>query len=92
MSVNHEWITILIVFNIALDQISKIIVRSKLTYQKTIEVIENHFQLIWVENKGAFLGMGSDMAPVLKLIFLLVLPALVLGYVVYYILTFVNKI
>ncbi len=50
-----------------------------------INVIEDYFQLIWVENKGAFLGMGSDMDPTLKLIFLLILPTLVLGYVIYYI-------
>lgn len=50
-----------------------------------INVIKDYFQLIWVENKGAFLGMGSDMNPTLKLIFLLILPTLVLGYVIYYI-------
>jgi len=50
-----------------------------------IDVIGKYFQLIWVENKGAFLGMGSDMNPTLRLIFLLILPALVLCYVVYYI-------
>jgi len=51
-----------------------------------INVIKDYFQLIWVENKGAFLGMGSDMNPTLRLIFLLILPTLVLGYVIYYIL------
>ncbi len=51
-----------------------------------INVIKDYFQLIWVENKGAFLGMGSDINPTLRLIFLLVLPTLVLGYVIYYIL------
>ncbi len=50
-----------------------------------IDVIGNYFQLIWVENKGAFLGMGSDMNPTLRLIFLLILPTLVLLYVIYYI-------
>ena len=50
-----------------------------------INVIQDYFQLIWVENKGAFLGLGSDMNPTLKLIFLLILPTLVLGYVIYYI-------
>ncbi len=79
------FITLLIVFNIAIDQISKVIVRSTLTFQKTVDVIGGYFQLIWVENKGAFLGMGSDMNPTLRLIFLLIIPTLVLGYVVYYI-------
>ncbi len=50
-----------------------------------INVIKDYFQLIWVENKGAFLGMGSDMNPTLRLIFLLILPTIVLGYVIYYI-------
>ena len=50
-----------------------------------IDIIKDSFQLIWVENKGAFLGMGSDMNPTLKLIFLLILPTVVLGYVIYYI-------
>lgn len=38
-----------------------------------------------VYNEGAFLGMGSDMNPTLHFIFLKLLPLLVLGYVVYYI-------
>lgn len=50
-----------------------------------INVIKDYFQLIWVENKGAFLGMGSDMNPTLRLIFLLILPTIVLAYVIYYI-------
>ena len=50
-----------------------------------IDIIKDYFQLIWVENKGAFLGMGSDMNPTLRLIFLLILPTVVLLYVIYYI-------
>ncbi|MFP4847045.1 signal peptidase II [Winogradskyella sp. PE311] len=81
------FITLLIVFNIAIDQITKVIVRSNMIKGSSgqIDIIQDYFQLIWVENKGAFLGMGSDMNPTLKLIFLLALPTLVLGYVIYYI-------
>ena len=81
------FITLLIAFNIAIDQISKAIVRSNMVEgaRGEIDVIKDYFQLIWVENKGAFLGMGSDMNPTLKLIFLLILPTIVLGYVIYYI-------
>lgn len=50
-----------------------------------IDVIGDYFQLIWVENKGAFLGLGSDMNETLRILLLLILPILVLGYVVYYI-------
>ncbi|GGW67638.1 signal peptidase II [Winogradskyella epiphytica] len=80
------FITLLIVFNIAIDQISKVIVRNTLNFREEIDVIGKYFQLIWVENKGAFLGMGSDMNPTLRFIFLLVLPTVVLAYVIYYIL------
>ncbi|WP_218843365.1 signal peptidase II [Winogradskyella wichelsiae] len=82
------FITLLIIFNIAIDQVSKVIVRTTMIKggKGQINVIKDYFQLIWVENKGAFLGMGSDMNPTLRLVFLLVLPTLVLGYVIYYIL------
>ncbi|MBF8150227.1 signal peptidase II [Winogradskyella sp. F6397] len=81
------FITLLITFNIAIDQISKVIVRSTMIKggKGQINVIQDYFQLIWVENKGAFLGMGSDMNPTLRLIFLLILPTIVLAYVMYYI-------
>jgi len=81
------FIAILIIFNIVIDQVSKIVVRTYMTFgqEGQIDVIGDYFQLIWVENTGAFLGMGSDMDPTLKLIFLLILPTLVLGYVIYYI-------
>ncbi|WP_296317357.1 signal peptidase II [Winogradskyella sp. UBA3174] len=81
------FIVVLIIFNIVIDQISKVIVRTTMIKggRGQIDVIQDYFQLIWVENKGAFLGMGSDMNPTLKLIFLLILPTLVLVYVIYYI-------
>lgn len=81
------FISLLIIFNIAIDQISKVIVRTTMVKggKGQIDVIQDYFQLIWVENKGAFLGMGSDMDPTLRLIFLLILPTIVLAYVIYYI-------
>ncbi|BAO75009.1 signal peptidase II [Winogradskyella sp. PG-2] len=79
------FITLLIVFNIAIDQISKVWVRANFEYREIKSLIGDKFIMQYVENKGAFLGMGSDMNPTLKLIFLLILPALVLGYVIYYI-------
>ncbi|WP_391594945.1 signal peptidase II [Winogradskyella sp.] len=79
------FIAVLIIFNIAIDQISKFIVRAKIELREVIEVIGDNFILTNVYNEGAFLGMGSDMSPLLKLIFLLILPTLVLAYVIYYI-------
>lgn len=81
----------LIIFNIAIDQISKVIVRANIeprtetSYGETINVIGDTFVMMNVENEGAFLGMGSDLNDTIKLIFLMILPVIVLGYLVYYI-------
>lgn len=80
-------IIVLIIANIAIDQISKIIVRAKIAQYEIIELIGDFFIMTKVENEGAFLGMGSDLSPTLKWVFLLILPVIVLGGVVYYILT-----
>lgn len=80
------FIVILIVFNIAIDQISKIIVRAQVIPGSETDILGDYFTLHNVENTGAFLGMGSDFNPTLKLILLLLLPIGVLGYVIYYIL------
>lgn len=79
------FIIILIVANIAIDQISKFIVRAQVIPFSETEIIGDFFTLHNVENTGAFLGMGSDLNPTLKLILLLLLPIGVLGYVLYYI-------
>lgn len=79
-------IILLIVANIAIDQISKAIVRAEIQPNRIIEVIGDTFIMTNVENSGAFLGMGSDLDPTMKLLLLLILPVLVLGFVVYYIL------
>lgn len=79
------FIALLIIFNIAIDQISKVWVRASIELGEVIEIIGDKFILTNVYNEGAFLGMGSDMSPILKTIFLSILPTLVLAYVIYYI-------
>nr|WP_321225428.1 signal peptidase II [uncultured Psychroserpens sp.] len=81
------FIILVIAFNILIDQISKVMVRSSFAYGEIKNLIGDTFVMQYVENEGAFLGMGSDMNPTLKLILLLILPALVLGYLIYYIIT-----
>tara|TARA_R110002012_G_scaffold322100_1_gene555542 strand:+ start:26885 stop:27385 length:501 start_codon:yes stop_codon:yes gene_type:complete len=81
------WIILLIVFNIVIDQVTKIIVRADVIPGSQTPIIGDVFTLHNVENSGAFLGMGSDFNPTLRIILLLILPTVVLGYVVYYILT-----
>lgn len=80
-------IILLIVANIAIDQISKVIVRAKIATNEVIELIGDTFIMTKVENSGAFLGMGSELSPTLKWILLLILPVIVLGGVLYYIIT-----
>lgn len=76
----------IIVGTIAIDQISKVLVRAYVVPGTQSKIIGNYFTLHNVENVGAFLGMGSDLNPTLKLILLLILPIVVLGFVLVHIL------
>ncbi len=80
-------IILLVIINIAIDQISKVVVRANIAFREVIDIIGDNFILTNVENEGAFLGMGSEMNGALRLILLVILPVLVLGYLMYYIIT-----
>ncbi|WP_034043092.1 signal peptidase II [Wocania ichthyoenteri] len=80
------FIVSVIIITIALDQISKIWVRAEVVAGSQSEIIGNYFTLHNVENKGAFLGMGSDLNDTLRIILLLVLPIIVLAFVLRHIL------
>ena len=79
-------IALLIIGNIAIDQISKILIRIYVNYNEIIPLIGDTFIMTKVENSGAFLGIGSDLSPIIRLLVLLILPILVLGYLIYFIL------
>jgi len=81
MSARNILITALIFLNIAIDQISKFIVRAEVGKGSVSEIFGDVFTLHNVENKGAFLGMGSDFSPALRITLLLILPILVLAFV-----------
>ncbi|KYG74886.1 signal peptidase II [Roseivirga ehrenbergii] len=68
----------IIIVNIGCDQITKDMAREQIEYNERIEVIGDNLILTKVENSGAFLGMGSDLSPILKNILLLGLPAIVM--------------
>lgn len=74
-----------IVITIALDQISKVWVRANIAKGSISDIIGNYFTLHHVENEGAFLGMGSELNDTLRIILLLVLPIVVLGFVLRYV-------
>jgi signal peptidase II len=87
MNTKKILILILILFNIGLDQVSKEYVRKNVIPGSRTELLGSQLQLMNVENSGAFLGMGSNSNPTVKLIFLLILPVIVLGAVLYYVFT-----
>jgi len=79
------FIWILIVFNIAIDQISKFLTRAYIEAGSVSEIIGDYFTLHNVENSGAFLGMGSELNPTIKIILLNILPIIVLSFVLRYV-------
>lgn len=83
---NYTWFFLLIVLilNIALDQISKFVVRNEISDYEHIVLIKNFFTLTKVENSGAFLSLGDNMPYIFRLIILTGLPVLFLGYGLFY--------
>ncbi|NJX14488.1 signal peptidase II [Tamlana crocina] len=91
LSKRSIFIIVVIVLTIAADQISKVLVRANVGLRNEISpgeripLIGDAFVLMHVENTGAFLGMGSELNETLRVLLLLVLPILVLGFVLRYI-------
>jgi signal peptidase II len=81
------FILIILFSNIACDQVSKNIARHKIEYNEQISVISKYLTLTKVENTGAFLSLGNSLPKNLKLIILTILPLIVLGFAMVYILT-----
>ncbi|QHI38294.1 Lipoprotein signal peptidase [Kordia antarctica] len=69
----------LILLNVGCDQVSKSVARNHIDARERISVIGEYVVLMKTENKGAFLGFLSSMEnPILKTIFLILLPIAVL--------------
>ncbi len=69
---------VLVLANIGCDQVSKNVVRKTLNYGERIQVVEDHFVLTKIENTGAALGLGEDLSPIGKKVFLNFLPLITL--------------
>ena len=67
--------------------VSKKVVRESVEPGDRIEIINQNFLLMNVENDGAFLSLGSDFSPLLKKILLLGLPLMMLIGVLFYLFT-----
>ena len=72
----------LILINVGCDQVSKSVARNNINETERISVIGEYVVLMKTENKGAFLGFLSSMEnPILKSIFLIILPIAVLLFI-----------
>jgi signal peptidase II len=77
-------ILLLILFNTGCDQLTKIVVREHVDYDEQIPVIKDHFTILKVENAGAFLSSGESLPVPVKFVLLNLMPLMVLGYALYY--------
>ena len=77
-------ILLIVIANIGCDQISKKIVRESVSPGDRIELINQNFLLMNVENNGAFLSVFSNASPLVKKITLLGLPTIMLIAVLFY--------
>lgn len=66
----------IIAVNLAADQITKHFARLYLNLGEYIDVVGSLFQLTFIENDGAFLGLGSDLPQPLKTYVLVLFPAI----------------
>jgi len=73
----------ILIVNIGCDQISKRIVRNKISPYETIQLLSNHVIITHVENSGAFLSLGNSLPKSAKNILLSLLPltAVALGFI-----------
>ncbi len=83
ISKRNRLLVLLIFASVVFDQATKILVRHYVDRYQSIALIGDYLTLTNVENPGAFLGMGSDLSPNLKLTLLLILPVIVLVIVMY---------
>jgi signal peptidase II len=80
-------ILIILITNIGCDQISKCIVRQNIDFNDRTSVLGNFVTITKVENTGAFLSLGDHLPRIIYKILMIILPLIVLGYALYYLLT-----
>jgi len=85
----YSLITLIAGLSIAFDQLSKIWVRNNFESYIEKSIIGDVFTLIKVENTGAFLGMGSELSEIPRILLLIVLPIIVLISITLY--TYLEK-
>lgn len=79
-------IVVILASNIGCDQVTKKIVRQNISYHEQIVLIEDHLTLTKTENEGAFLGFGDTLPEPLRIMVLTILPLLLIGISLIYLL------
>jgi signal peptidase II len=80
-------VLIVLISNVGCDRISKHIVRQKVDYNERISVIDHYLTITKTENTGAFLSLGNGLSEPVRIAFLIILPLIVIGVFMYYMLT-----
>ncbi|PSR12407.1 MAG: signal peptidase II [Bacteroidetes bacterium] len=86
----NKWNRIVIVLvimaaNIGLDQWTKVWARQTLQYRPSRSYWDDFFRLVYVENKGAFLSLGSDLSEDVRMAILHFFPAVLLAVLTVYV-------
>lgn len=77
-------IVVILISTFSIDQVTKHIVRQQIEYGERINVIGDYLILTKVENTGAFLGMGDSIPRPLYKVLMILIPLLVIGYTIFY--------
>lgn len=84
--ISNAMIILIIMLNLAFDQISKIIVRNEVANYEIIKLFGHWFTLTKVENTGAFLSAGSALPDFIRIVLLSLFPIVFLAYGLYMVL------
>ncbi len=77
------FLIILIAFlNLGCDQVSKQIVRTRISSNQYMPIIGDYLVLTKVENPGAAMSLGSDLSPLLKIVILQLIPLFALIWLI----------
>lgn len=74
----------LLICSIGLDRWTKLLAIEHLKDQPMRDVVGRFFQLVFVENTGAFLSFGANFPDVVRLIVLTIMPSVLLGALLLY--------
>ena len=76
---------VIVLITVILDQVSKMIARQQLAQKPAIELLSGSFWLMYTQNPGAFLGLGSALSETIRFFAFVVFVIVVLAALLYFI-------